>query len=116
MAPGSRKDSGSFWIPADRSPAHTLFIAESAVDALSAFSLAELRKPGTVFLSTCGAASRLPAWLEAWTPQRVICAFDADDAGDEAADRLAARDPRVRRLRPDGGKDWNEILAARRAE
>ena len=36
-----------------------------AAAALSAFSLAELRGPGTVFISTCGAASRLPAWLEA---------------------------------------------------
>ncbi|MDE0255558.1 MAG: toprim domain-containing protein [Rhodospirillaceae bacterium] len=93
-----------------------LFIAESAIDALSAFSLADLQNPGTIFLSTCGAASRLPAWLEAWTPQRVIRAFDADDAGDEAADRLAARDRRVGRLRPEGEKDWNEILAARHAQ
>lgn len=116
MAPGSRKDRGSFWIPADHSPAQTIFIAESAIDALSAFSLAELRSPGTVFLSTSGAAGRLPAWIEHWTPQSIICAFDADGAGDEAADRLAERDPRVTRLRPTGGKDWNEILAARHRE
>ena len=114
MAPGSRKDSGSFWIAADRSPPRALFITESAVDALSAFSMPELRSPGTVFLSTCGAAGRLPAWAEAWTPQSVICGFDADEAGDEAAARLAARDPRAVRLRPEGGKDWNEILKARR--
>ena len=116
MAPGSRKDCGSFWIPADDTPVHTLFIAESAIDALSAFSLTDLRNPGTVFLSTSGATGRLPAWLEAWTPKRIICAFDADDAGDEAADRLAENDPRVRRLRPEGGKDWNDILAAQHSK
>lgn len=116
MATGSRKDRGSFWIPADHSPVQTILIAESAIDALSAFSLAELRSPGTVFLSTSGATGRLPAWIGQWTPQRIICAFDADAAGDEAAERLAAQDPRVTRLRPEGGKDWNEILAARRRE
>ena len=113
MAPRSRKNCGSFQMPADNTPLHTLIIAESAIDALS---LADLRSPGTVLLSTCGATSQLPAWLEAWTPQRIICAFDADDAGDQAADRLAATDPRIRRLRAKGEKDWNEILAARHAE
>lgn len=116
MAPGSGKDLGSFWIPTDNTPPHTLLIAESAIDALSAFSLADLRSPGTVFLSTAGAAGRLPAWIEAWTLGCIICAFDADGAGDEAADRLAAQDPRVSRLRPEGGKDWNEILSAQRRE
>ena len=112
----SRKDSGSFWIPADRSTVrtvHTLFITESAIDALSAFSMPELRNPGTVFLSATGAGRKLPAWAEAWKPQRIVCAFDADDAGDEAANALAARDPRTRRLRPEGGKDWNAVLVAR---
>lgn len=113
MAPGSQKNSGSFWIPADQSPVHTLFITESAIDALSAFSMPGLRKPGTVFLSTTGTSRSVPTWAEAWTPRHVICAFDADDAGDEAADKLAARDPRARRLRPEGGKDWNASLVAR---
>ena len=112
----SRKNRGSFWIAADNTPLHTLFIAESAIDALSAFSLAELKNPGTIFLSTCGATSQLPAWLQAWTPKRIICAFDADDAGDEVADRLAAKHQHIRHHRPEGGKDWNEILAARVAE
>ena len=113
MAPGSRKDSGSFWIPADRNTVHTLFITESAIDALSAFSMPELRNSGTVFLSATGAGRKLPAWAEAWKPQRIVCAFDADDAGDEAAEALAARDPRTQRLRPKGGKDWNAVLVAR---
>ena len=59
---------------------------------------------------------RLPAWFEAWTPKRIICAFDADGAGDEAADRLAEIDPRVRRLRLEGGNDWNDILAAQHSK
>ncbi len=113
MVSGSRKDSGSFWIPADRSTVHTLFITESAIDALSAFSMPELRNPGTVFLSTTGAGRKLPAWAEAWKPQRILCAFDADDAGDEAAEALAARNPRTQRLRPKGGKETLQGRGAR---
>lgn len=116
MAPGSRKDHGSFWIGGGPAAVDTLFMAESAIDALSAFAMPGSCRTGCVFLSTCGTASRLPAWAEAWKPARIICGFDADAAGDEAAGRLAARDRRVSRIRPAGGKDWNAILVARRRE
>ncbi len=116
MAPGSRKDRGSFRIGGGPATVDTLFIAGSAIDALSAFAMPGSCRTGCVFLSTCGTASRLPAWAEAWKPARIICGFDADAAGDEAAGRLAASDRRVSRIRPAGGKDWNAILVARRRE
>ena len=87
-------------------------VTESAVDAISARSLRieGTRENGAVVASTAGIASAVPTWIEDWKPKRVICAYDADSAGDAAADRLAINDPRVIRLRPKGAKDWNEIL------
>ena len=38
------------------------------------------------------------------------CAYDADSPDDAAAERLAANDPRTIRTRPQGAKNWNEIL------
>ncbi|MDE2792577.1 MAG: toprim domain-containing protein [Paracoccaceae bacterium] len=115
MARGSRKDGGSFWLPVDRSPPHTVMLTESGIDALSAFGLAECRQPGTVILSTTGVTRRVPEWVEAWKPKRILVAFDADPAGDRAAERLIRNDPRARRMRPPiDGEDWNDSLKARR--
>ena len=69
------------------------------------------RESGAVVASTAGIASSVPSWIEQWKPKRIVCAaYDADSAGDDAAERLAVSDPRVIRLRPRGAKDWNEIL------
>ena len=112
MAPGSRKMRGGFWLRCDRNRPALVILTESAVDALSARSLRieGTREPGAVVASTAGVASSVPAWIEDWEPKRIVCAYDADTAGDSAADRLAVNDPRVIRLRPRAAKDWNEIL------
>ena len=112
MAPGSRKARGGFWLPCDRNPPAAVILTESAVDAISALSLRieETREPGTVVVSTAGVASAVPPWIEDWKPKRIVCAYDADNAGDAAAKRLAASDPKVIRMRPGGAKDWNEML------
>ncbi len=113
MARGSRKAAGSFWLPVDRSEPHTVMLTESAVDALSAWCLDGCRRPGTVILSTAGVARRVPEWAEAWRPERVIVAFDADRAGDGAAERIIREDRRAGRMRPpDGHDDWNAVLRA----
>ena len=112
MAPGSRKARGGFWLHCDRNQPAVVILTESAVDAISARSLRVegTRENGAVVASTAGIASAVPPWIEEWKPRRIVCAYDADSAGDRAADRLALNDPRVVRLRPRGAKDWNEIL------
>ena len=110
MARGSRKASGAFWIPASNQKPDTVFLAESALDALSAFSLQETPKGATVFVSNAGATPAIPTWIEAWKPNRILCAYDADNTGDQCAKALAKHDPRVERFRPKGAKDWNEII------
>ncbi len=109
MAPGSRKAKGGFWIA--RQASGPALLTESAVDALSALSVTE---PGraAIVVSTAGVATRLPEWITQLGPESILCGYDADEAGDAAARRLIENHPGIRRLRPEGGKDWNEILAA----
>ncbi len=115
MAPGSRKARGGFHIACDTGTPRTVILTESAVDALSARCLRIDPTPrtGAVIVSTAGVATTLPAWIEDWKPDRIVCAYDADETGDHAASRLARTDPRVTRLRPEGEKDWNELLRKR---
>ena len=110
MARGTRKARGAFWIATATPPPDTIFLTESALDALSAFLLRKTPNDRTVFASTAGATPSLPKWIEAWKPTRILCAYDADTAGDQNAEALAKRDPRVQRCRPDGARDWNEII------
>ena len=113
MAPGSRKSRGGFWI-ARRKPPQTALIVESAVDALSAFELPEM-KGFDLFLSTAGLANDPPAWSNAFQLQNIACGYDADPPGDQAAERLIRKHSRVRRCRPQGAKDWNEVLQNRKS-
>ncbi len=115
MAAGSRKAAGSFWLPAGAVPPPAVMLVESAVDALSAAQIGLPLPPRTVILSA-GAAAELPAWIAQWKPGRVICGYDADRAGDLGARRLERRHGPVERLRPEGRKDWNDILRDGRAQ
>ena len=105
MLCGSRKAAGNFWLPVDRSPPKTVILTESAIDAISAWSIEDCRRPGTVILSTAGVARRLPKWAEVWTPKRILVAFDADPVGDRAAERLVSEDRRARCMRPPDGHE-----------
>lgn len=110
MARGSRKAAGGFWTgKTGAAAASVVFLAESAIDALSALSM-DSGAPAAIYASTAGVCQNLPDWLEAFRPTAVKCGFDADDAGDAAARALMAADPRVSRTRPEGAADWNEIL------
>ena len=87
--------------------AHVVSIVEGPIDALS--------------LALCGLSAMAiigTSWAE-WLPKAiasksVFIATDADDAGDETAERLtkalASSGCRLLRLRPHIGKDWNDVL------
>ena len=112
MAPGTRKAQGGFWLPCDRNQPVLVILTESAVDAISAGSLRVegTRENGAIVASTAGTTASIPPWIEDWKPERIVCAYDADSAGDNAARHLHLNDPRVTRQRPHGAKDWNEML------
>lgn len=85
----------------------TIIVTEAPIDALSLASV------GFAAVALCGTSA--PAWMHlACGLKRVVLAFDADDAGDNAAAALAAflapYGARCERLRPQGAKDWNEDL------
>jgi hypothetical protein len=98
--------SGSTLQPFDES-APAIIVTEAPIDALS------LATAGYPAIALCGTTG--PAWLYlACGLRRVLLAFDGDAAGDKAADglsgALAAYGASCERLRPEGGKDWNEAL------
>jgi hypothetical protein len=84
-----------------------IIVAEAPIDALS------LAAAGLPAIAFCGTSA--PHWLHrACAFRRVCLAFDADAAGDHAAEQLApllgSFGATCERLRPDGAKDWNEML------
>jgi hypothetical protein len=108
LAPGTRKDSGYFWIGAQGS--REIVLCESAIDAMSCFQL----YPHRICISTAGIRGD-PPWLHSllahgYTP---YCGFDADGPGDAAAARMMALHPAIHRLRPPA-HDWNDALAPNR--
>lgn len=87
----------------------TIIITEAPIDSLSLASV------GFTAVALCGTSA--PAWIHsALAYRRVYLAFDNDQngAGDNAATALAAAlsscGAPCERLRPEGGKDWNEAL------
>ncbi len=105
MAPGSRKNSGGVHFQGSAAHPGTILIAESAIDALSARAVMATA-PLSIYASTAGVCRSLPHWILDLKPERILCAFDSDDA----ARALIASDPRIQRLRPTAAKDWNDIL------
>lgn len=112
MRTGGRKRDGVFASHPDlwRRIRHgaPLIICEAPIDALS------LAEAGFPALALCG-KDGAPGWLPLRCAfERVALAFDADDAGDQGAEKLApllsALGAKPVRLRPEGDKDWNEML------
>ena len=84
MAPGSRKARGGFWLPTHTDDLDAILLVESALDALAALRLlAPTLPPDTLLASTAGIATSLPLWLQAFRAPRILCAYDADRAGDQ---------------------------------
>jgi hypothetical protein len=108
LAPGTRKDTGYFWIGARGSG--TIVLCESAIDAISCCQLDSAR----ICISTAGVRPN-PAWLQPLMARGydIYCGFDADVPGDAAASEMMASHSRIKRLRPPA-HDWNDALAATR--
>jgi len=106
MAPGTRKDSGYFWVGA-KEPKRVV-LCESAIDAISCYML----YPDRVCISTSGARPN-PSWLRVIRDRgyEIGCGFDADLPGDAASREMIRLYPDIQRLRP-AAKDWNVVLTA----
>ena len=114
LAPGSRRDHGGFWLTTGSAPPAAALLVESAVDALSAVLLpAPGLPPDCLVASTAGTAHRRPRWLDAFPDSRLLCGYDADPPGDQAALALSRLHPQLRRLRPVRAKDWHDLLRDR---
>lgn len=86
-----------------------LIIAEAPIDALS------LAVAGYPSVAMCGKNG--PAWLPKFCYRKnVFLALDADNAGDEAAEKMTSLlqsfGANCHRLRPVDSKDWNEFLTS----
>ena len=113
LAPGSRRDHGGFWLRTGSAPPAAVLLTESAIDALSAVLLpAPGLPPDCLVASTAGTARRRPRWLHTFPNSGLLCGYDADPPGDQAARALSRLHPGLRRLRPIHAKDWNDLLRA----
>lgn len=112
MATGSRKNTGGFRI-GDIAKAATVYLVESAIDAVSLFKLRQdAGERGYAVVSTAGTTPEPRTWFARLSDTaRRVCAFDNDKVGDEAAHKL--RRHKFERLKP-FGKDWNDDLKASR--
>jgi Toprim-like/Protein of unknown function (DUF3991) len=115
LAPGSDKKNGWFWIGAGKGEVKRVLLTESAIDALSLAILDKQRQAQqgiTLYLSTDGSGTVPLQALEQLLNRKgqVLAAFDDDRAGEEMAWRIAQQLPRVSRMTPTYGRDWNERL------
>jgi hypothetical protein len=102
---GKRKEA--LFQTADAFDADIIFLCEGPADAMA------LHQCG--FAAVASVATSIPSWLpNRLAFRKVIVALDADETGDQAAEKhineLRAHGARAVRLRPEGGKDWNDVL------
>jgi hypothetical protein len=107
MAPGSKKDLGCFYVK--RSNTKKIVLCESAIDALSCFTINQ----NIISLSTSGVTAN-PAWLTNLIDKgfEIYCGFDADETGDSFAEKMTRLFPNLKRLRPIK-HDWNDVLRSK---
>jgi hypothetical protein len=102
---GSRKEA--LFQSVNAFDADIIFLCEGPADAMA------LHECG--FAAVASVATSIPTWLpNALAFRKVMVALDADETGDASAEKhineLRAHGVRAVRLRPEGGKDWNDIL------
>ncbi len=103
IVPGS--DSDGYWLMGNPN-AKTVYICESAIDAISLFSVARALRDNSdlAYVSIGGLKPAAVRRLQEQFSECVL-AIDRDDAGDKFAQAF----PELRRIRPKF-KDWNEDL------
>ncbi len=84
------------------------FLAESAIDALSACALGA-GGPASIRAPPAGTCRRLPDRPGDAGPAFIICGFEEGGPGGAAAGALIAPGGRVSRARPSGGEDRNAL-------
>lgn len=120
QAPGSSREQGWFWLGIGSGEIQRVILLESAIDAISLATLntiKEVQLEGkTIYLSTdgCGAIPTQALQSVLQRGGQVVAAFDADQAGEIMAWRVAAEVPGMKRMIPAMGKDWNERLLVER--
>ena len=92
--------------------AQSVALVESAIEVMS---YAELNPDASVIsLSGLGGKDLAKSVRDLQTKGLKVCAaFNADEAGDEAALRLRVAVSGVERHRPTEGTDWNDVLRAK---
>jgi hypothetical protein len=116
LVPGSSREQGWFWVGTGKGEVKRVMLTESPIDALSLATLEkETRREvndGLIYLSVDGSGAIPVEALRQVLEQggQVVVAFDADQAGEIMAWRIAQELPGVRRMKPSYGKDWNERL------
>jgi hypothetical protein len=107
MAPGSKKSLGCFYVKNTNTT--KVVLCESAIDAISCFSLHQ----NSIAISTSGATPN-PAWLSTLIAKgyEVFCGFDSDEIGDAMAKKMINLHPSIKRLCP-SKHDWNDVLRSK---
>lgn len=105
-AKGSEHDG--YFIVGDKNP-DVIVVCESAIDAIS-YMLYTYAEPGCAYASIGGAgcAAAVARLVQNYPNAKIIIAFDNDEAGRTAAERL----PYPKQFPNPPYKDWNEALTA----
>lgn len=95
-------------------PANTYFF-ESAIDAISFADLHSEQRDYRL-VSMAGVKPSVVTETRkryAISPENIYLCTDNDKAGNEFAEKLIAQYPAMKRVTPNGAKDWNDILQGR---
>lgn len=95
-------------------PANTYFF-ESAIDATSFADLYPEQRDYRLVSMAGVKPSVVTETMKRYaiSPENIYLCTDNDKAGNEIAEKLIARYPAMKRVTPNGAKDWNDILQGR---
>lgn len=95
-------------------PANTYFF-ESAIDAISFADLHSEQRDYRLVSMAGVKPSVVTETMKRYaiSPENIYLCTDNDKAGNEFAEKLIARYPAMKRVTPNGAKDWNDILQGR---